>query len=66
MDDDVSWNSIAAAPEKEEEEDEADMPVVSRESRLTPSVCSYSHLVSPFGKNLLKRLSLPCVVVGSS
>uniref|UniRef100_A0A8D2N0B6 BUD13 homolog n=1 Tax=Zonotrichia albicollis TaxID=44394 RepID=A0A8D2N0B6_ZONAL len=29
VDDDVSWNSIAAAPEKEEEEDEGDMPVVA-------------------------------------
>ncbi|XP_051668141.1 BUD13 homolog isoform X8 [Manacus candei] len=30
VDDDVSWNSIAAAPQKEEEEDdEADMPVVA-------------------------------------
>lgn len=33
MDDDVSWNSIAAVQEKEEEEDEGDMPVVSRELR---------------------------------
>lgn len=32
MDDDVSWNSIAAVQEKEEEEeDEGDMPVVSGE-----------------------------------
>lgn len=37
MDDDVSWNSIAAAPEKEEEEDEGDMPVVSGGSRQTRS-----------------------------
>ncbi|XP_075028911.1 BUD13 homolog isoform X3 [Calonectris borealis] len=29
VDDDVSWNSIAAVPEKEEEEDEGDMPVVA-------------------------------------
>lgn len=36
MDDDVSWNSIAAAQEKEEEEeDEGDMPVVSGELHQT-------------------------------
>ncbi|NXH13044.1 BUD13 protein, partial [Bucco capensis] len=29
VDDDVSWNSIAAVQEEEEEEDEADMPVVA-------------------------------------
>ncbi|KFV74806.1 BUD13 [Dryobates pubescens] len=29
VDDDVSWSSIAAVQEKEEEEDEADMPVVA-------------------------------------
>ncbi|KFQ71662.1 BUD13 [Phaethon lepturus] len=29
VDDDVSWNSIAAVQEKEEEEDEGDMPVVA-------------------------------------
>lgn len=29
VDDDVSWSSIAAAQENEEEEDEGDMPVVS-------------------------------------
>eukprot|EP00076_Gallus_gallus_P033434 XP_024998972.1 BUD13 homolog isoform X7 [Gallus gallus] len=29
VDDDVGWSSIAAVPEKEEEEDEGDMPVVA-------------------------------------
>lgn len=29
VDDDVSWSSIAAAQDNEEEEDEGDMPVVS-------------------------------------
>lgn len=33
VDDDVGWSSIAAVPEKEEEEDEGDMPVVSARER---------------------------------
>lgn len=48
MDDDVSWNSIAAAPEKEEEEeDEGDMPVVSGGSRQTRSHTRNLFLRSP-------------------
>ena len=33
VDDDVGWSSIAAVPEKEEEEDESDVPVVSSWAR---------------------------------
>lgn len=66
MDDDVSWNSIAAAPEKEEEEDEADMPVVSGESHQTRSHTLSLFLRSPrisLGAELAK-VPLPTLCCG--
>lgn len=66
MDDDVSWNSIAAAPEKEEEEDEGDMPVVSGESRQTRShtlsLFLGSHRVSLWEE--LAKAPLPALCFG--
>lgn len=67
VDDDVSWNSIAAAPDKEEEEeDEGDMPVVSGESRQ-----ARSHTLSLFWRSLrvslwkeLARAPLPALCWG--
>lgn len=57
VDDDVSWNSIAAAQEKEQEEEDAgDMPVVSGEPRpAQPS----PRLVSPSGQRWPSPFSPP-------
>lgn len=66
MDDDVSWNSIAAAPEKEEEEDEGDMPVVSGESPQTPSHTLSLFLGSPRASlwEELAKAPLPALCFG--